>query len=86
MTDYEAFVKTGRFTPVGVYLSAHPKAKVHPDCTDVIVYNYGYVIQALKTNEFYFKRGKRDVRHRTLDSTESALWYLFVEKVINTLK
>jgi len=83
---YEDFVKTGRLTPIEVYLKENPKAKLNPDCAEVVMYTDGFIIQALKTNEFYIKKGKREIQNKTLDVVESALWYLYAEKVINKLK
>ena len=80
------FRDTGRFIPVEVYLKENPNAKLHDDCTEVIIYTNDFIIQALKTNEFYIKAGRREIKHTPLDVVESALWYLRVEKVINKSK
>lgn len=80
------FRDTGRFIPVEVYLKENPNAKLHDDCTEVIIYTNDFIIQALKTNEFYIKVGRREIKHTPLDVVESALWYLRVEKVINKSK
>lgn len=83
---YEDFVKTGRLTPIEVYLRENPKAKLNPNCTEVVMYTHDFIIQALKTNEFYIKKGKREIQHKMLDVVEAALWFLYAEKVINKLK
>lgn len=83
---YEDFVKTGRLTPIEVYLRENPKVKLNLYCTEVVMYTDDFIIQALKSNEFYIKIGKREIQHNTLDVVESALWYLYAEKVINKLK
>jgi hypothetical protein len=83
---YDAFVNTGRFVPVEVYAKEYPKVSLHTECTEVVIYTNDFIIQALKTNEFYVKKGKREIRHKTLDVVESALWYLYAEKVINNQK
>lgn len=83
---FEMFRDTGRFVPADVFLKEHPTAKLHPDCTEVIIYTNDFIIQALKTNKFYIKVGRREIKHIPLDVVESALWYLRAEKVINKLK
>jgi hypothetical protein len=83
---YEMFRDTGRFIPSDVYLKENPTARLHDDCTEVIIYTNDFIIQALKSNEFYIKVGRREIKHTPLDVVESALWYLRVEKVINKSK
>lgn len=86
LITYDKFIDTGRFTPMDVYLKEYPRKTLHPDCAEVIIYIDGFIIQVLKTNEFYTKVGRQEIRHKSLDCVESALWYLKANKVINRLK
>jgi hypothetical protein len=83
---FEDFVKTGRVTPIAVYLKENPNVKLNPNCAEVVMYTHDFIIQVLKSNDFYIKKGKREIQHKVLDAVESALWYLYAEKVINKLK
>jgi hypothetical protein len=85
---YSQFVNTGRFINWKEFTNniTGKKPLLHNDCTQVVSYMNDFIIQVLKTNEFYVKIGTREIRHKNLDVVESALWYLKAEKVINTLK
>lgn len=85
--SYEDFRESGRFTPMEVYKSKNKKAKLHKDCTEVVTYFGGFIIQALKSGVFFFEytKEKHDItiEHRTLDVVEAVLWTLVANKKIN---
>lgn len=49
----EAFINSGHFIPVEKYLESNPDAQLLADCTDVVEYMGGHIIQLLKSGEFY---------------------------------
>ena len=66
----ETFINTGRFTDLKTFLNLYPKENLHVDCTDVVLYDDGYYIQALKTGEFMYQ----DFTDKKLDNVEEFMW------------
>lgn len=86
--SYISFVNSGRFIQWQDFEKNVDKNRsfLHKDCAQIILYMHDFIIQVLKDNDFYVKIGRKEIRHKTLDVVESALWYLKAEKVINELK
>ena len=86
--SYISIVATGRFIQwedFDKHLDVD-RSSLHSDCVQVILYMHDFIIQVTKDNEFYVKIGRKEIKHKSLDVVESALWYLKAEKVINSLK
>lgn len=66
----ETFINTGRFTDLKTFLNLYPKENLHVDCTDVVLYEDGHYIQALKTGEFLY----HDFTDKKLDNVEEFMW------------
>lgn len=67
----ENFCSTGRFTGRDVYLDKNPDAVLHKDCTDVVEYIGGHIIQVLQSGEFMVDE---EFRSRSLDEAETQLY------------
>jgi hypothetical protein len=71
----EDFSNTGRFTSREAYLEKNPDAILHKDCTDVVMYIGGHIIQVLKSAQFMVDEGFKSI---SLDEAEG---WLFVKKI-----
>ena len=70
-TNLEGFSSTGRFTGRDAYLDKNPDAILHKDCTDVVEYIGGHIIQVLESGEFMVDEM---FKSRSLDEAESDLF------------
>jgi len=66
----EDFSNTGRFTNRETYLEKNPEVILHDDCTDVVQYIGGHIIQVLKSGQFMVDEGFRSI---SLDEAEG--WF-----------
>jgi len=73
-TTLENFSSTGRFTGRDAYLEKNPEVILHEDCTDVVQYIGGHIIQVLKSGQFMVDEGFRSI---SLDEAEG---WLFIKK------
>jgi hypothetical protein len=71
----EDFSNTGRFTGRAAYLDKNPEIELHEDCTDVVQYIGGHIIQVLKSGQFMVDEGFRSI---SLDESEG---WLYVKKI-----
>jgi hypothetical protein len=71
----EDFSNTGRFTGRTAYLDKNPEVELHEDCTDVVQYIGGHIIQVLKSGQFMVDEGFRSI---SLDESEG---WLYVKKI-----
>jgi hypothetical protein len=71
----EDFSNTGRFTGRVAYLDKNPEVELHEDCTDVVQYIGGHIIQVLKSGQFMVDEGFRSI---SLDESEG---WLYVKKI-----
>ena len=71
----EDFSNTGRFTGRASYLDKNPEVELHEDCTDVVQYIGGHIIQVLKSGQFMVDEGFRSI---SLDESEG---WLYVKKI-----
>lgn len=89
----EDFSETGRFVDRQAFERDNPDIKLHPECTDVIVYMCGFYIQSLKGNVFFISM-KEDAQesdeidrwtfaNESLDKVESVLWNNRANKFFN---
>jgi hypothetical protein len=69
--NLETFSSTGRFTSREAYLEKNPDTILHNDCTDVVQYIGGHVIQVLKSGEFMVDEM---FKSRSLDEAETDLF------------
>lgn len=67
----EKFTTTGRFTPRKVYLEKNPDAKLAAECTDVVEYIGGHIIQLLESGTFYVDES---FMSKSLDEAETNLF------------
>jgi hypothetical protein len=70
----ENFSSTGRFTGREAYLEKNPDAILHADCTDVVQYIGGHIIQVLKSGDFMVDENFKSI---SLDEAEG---WLFIKK------
>jgi hypothetical protein len=56
----EEFVKTGRVLSTNDFYQRIPTSKLHPECTNVIMYVGDYYIQVLKDGNFFLEMGDDD--------------------------
>jgi|TARA_R110000868_G_scaffold55690_3_gene173109 hypothetical protein len=68
---FKGWQDTGRFVPAELFILDHPDETLHKDCTDVVVYNEGLYIQALKGDYFYMS-----CKSKSLDDIENILWLI----------
>lgn len=68
--NQEQFINTGRITNLKDYAEINPKAKLHIDTVDVVVYKDGSTIEILKTGEFLYN----NQRSKNLEDIENILW------------
>ena len=73
-TTLENFSSTGRFTGRDAYLEKNPEVILHEDCTDVVQYIGGHIIQVLKSGQFMVDEGFKSI---SLDEAEG---WLFIKK------
>lgn len=73
-TTLENFSSTGRFTGREAYLEKNPEVELHEDCTDVVQYIGGHIIQVLKSGQFMVDEGFKSI---SLDEAEG---WLFIKK------
>lgn len=73
-TTLENFSSTGRFTGRDAYLEKNPEVILHEDCTDVVQYIGGHIIQVLKSGQFMVDEGFKSI---SLDEAEE---WLFIKK------
>lgn len=88
MMKLNDFKKTGMFTCREDFEKTKtPIPPLHPDCTDVLVYEGGFYIECLKTNSFLLNikyEGEQLIfSHDKLDAIEKILWEEFADKIIN---
>ncbi len=67
----ESFSTTGRFTSREAYLDKNPDAVLHNQCTDVVEYIGGHIIEVLESGEF---RVDDEFSSRSLDEAEVQLY------------
>ena len=67
----EQFSSTGRFTGRDAYLDKNPDTILHNDCTDVVEYIGGHIIQVLQSGEFVVDE---EFKSRSLDEAETQLF------------
>lgn len=67
----DRFSSTGRFTERKSYLEKNPDAKLQDDCTDVVEYINGHIIQLLKSGTFYVDQS---FMSKSLDEAETNLF------------
>lgn len=71
MDTLEGFSTTGRFTSREAHLDKNPDTILHKDCTDVVEYMGGHIIQVLASGEFMVDE---DFKSRSLDEAEVQLY------------
>lgn len=71
MENLESFSSTGRFTSREAHLDKNPDAILHKDCTDVVEYIGGHIIQVLASGEFMVDE---EFKSRSLDESEVQLF------------
>lgn len=71
----ENFSSTGRFTGRGAYLEKNPEVELHEDCTDVVQYIGGHIIQVLKSGQFMVDEGFKSI---SLDEAEG---WMYIKKI-----
>lgn len=69
--NLETFSSTGRFNGRDAYLEKNPDTILHNDCTDVVEYIGGHIIQVLKSGEFMVDEM---FKSRSLDEAETDLF------------
>ena len=67
----EEFSTTGRFTSREAYLDKNPDAVLHNQCTDVVQYIDGHIIQVLESGKFMVDE---EFSSRSLDEAEVQLF------------
>jgi hypothetical protein len=70
----EEFSTTGRFTSREAYLEKNPDAILHNQCTDVVMYIGGHIIQVLESGLFVVDE------HFSSRSLDEAEVQLFIKK------
>lgn len=70
----EEFSNTGHFTGREAYLEKNPDTQLHADCTDVVQYIGGHIIQVLKSGDFMVDD---DFKSISLDEAEG---WMFIKK------
>lgn len=73
----DTFINTGKITNLKDYAEINPKAKLHVDTIDVVVYNDGSIIEMLKTGEFLYN----NQRSGALEDIEEILWKEVSKKI-----
>jgi hypothetical protein len=89
--SFELFINTGRRTPRELFAHYNPKARLRPDCKDVVKYVGGFYIQILKTGEFLLEINDADqsdemnsiIQDKSLDVVEEELWHRVARKFIS---
>jgi hypothetical protein len=89
--SFELFINTGRITPRELFAHYNPKARLRPDCKDVVKYVGGFYIQILKTGEFLLEINDADqsdemnsiIQDKSLDVVEEELWHRVARKFIS---
>lgn len=71
MENLQSFSSTGKFTSRIAHLDKNPDAVLHKDCTDVVEYVGGHIIQVLASGEFMVDEM---FRSRSLDEAETDLF------------
>jgi len=74
-TTLENFSSTGMFTGREAYLEKNPEVILHKDCTDVVHYIGGHIIQVLKSGQFMVDEGFKSI---SLDEAEG---WLYAKKI-----
>ena len=70
MEKLDKFSLTGRFTVRSAYLEKNPEAQLEKNCTDVVEYIGGHIIQLLSSGEFMVDES---FKSRSLDESEIKL-------------
>lgn len=83
--EFEIFSNTGRITPVDVFRSDNPNAKLHSECTDVVRYLGGFYIQMLKSGKYIYEFDVKpstivQIEHKSLDILEHQMWQKNVQE------
>ena len=83
--EFETFSNTGRITPVDVFRSDNPNAKLHSECTDVVRYLGGFYIQMLKSGKYIYEFDVKpstivQIEHKSLDILEHQMWQKNVQE------
>jgi hypothetical protein len=76
-TTLEEFSSTGRFIGRDAYLEKNPDEILHKDCTDVVQYIGGHIIQGLKSGQFMVDEGFKSI---SLDEAEGWLFLKNINK------
>lgn len=71
----ENFSSTGRFTGREAYLEKNPDVILHEDCTDVVQYIGGHIIQVLKSGDFMVDENFKSI---SLDEAEG---WIFIKNI-----
>jgi len=71
LSNLESFSTTGRFTSKEAYLEKNPDEILHKDCTDVVQYIGGHIIQVLESGNFMVDE---TFSSRSLDEAEVQLY------------
>lgn len=71
LSNLESFSTTGRFTSKEAYLEKNPDEILHKDCTDVVQYIGGHIIQVLESGNFMVDE---TFSSRSLDEAEGQLY------------
>tara|TARA_R110000868_G_scaffold27669_1_gene104699 strand:+ start:402 stop:773 length:372 start_codon:yes stop_codon:yes gene_type:complete len=87
----DLFINTGRITPRELFVHYNPKARLRPDCRDVVRYVGGFYIQILSTGEFLLEINDAEqsdemnsiIKDKSLDVVEEDLWYRVARKFIS---
>lgn len=87
----DLFINTGRITPRELFVHYNPKARLRPNCRDVVRYVGGFYIQILSTGEFLLEINDADqsdemnsiIKDKSLDVVEEDLWYRVARKFIS---
>lgn len=90
---FNDFSETGRFVDRHTFERGNPNVKLHPECTDVIVYLCGFYIQSLKGNVFFISMKETanesdeidrwTFTNENLDEVEHILWNSRANKFFN---
>lgn len=78
--NFESLSNTGRFMCAVSYAQKNPEVKLQDDCTDVVHYRGGHIIQLLKSGEFMVNES---FSSRSLDEAETYLFSPAINKKMN---
>ena len=79
---FAAFTNTARFLSRDFFADECPNYPLHHGCLDVIRYAGGFIIQVLKTNEFYIQFEDGGCYFNFIAQAEHGLWDREISKII----